>query len=263
MKSLVRILGRLPRGRALALALALPLASGCATVQNPDPRDPYESFNRAVFSFNDGLDKVVLKPVATAYHDVLPGPLRAMVRNFFSNISDVFIGVNNMLQGKPGEGLNDWARVLFNTTFGLAGINDVASEMGLEKHNEDFGQTFAVWGAGNGQYLVLPLFGPSDVRDGIGLGFDLYASPLLGYHNVPVRNSLAALRTVSERSELLEASTIVEQAALDEYSFRRDFYLQRRRSLIYDGNPPRERLQDEDSSLVPAPDGDTNHVARN
>jgi len=150
-----------------------------------------------------------------------------------------------MLQGKPLEAVNDWARVAFNTTFGLAGINDVASEMGLEKHNEDFGQTFAVWGAGSGPYLVLPLFGPSDVRDGIGLGFDLYASPLLAYHNVAVRNSMAAVRTVNERSELLEASTIVEQAALDEYSFRRDFYLQRRRSLIYDGSPPRERLPEE------------------
>ncbi len=245
MNSLDRFLGGLAPGRMLALALAVSLASGCATVQNPDPRDPYESFNRSVFSFNDGLDKAVLKPVATAYHDVLPGPLRVMVRNFFSNISDVFIGVNNMLQGKPGEGFNDWARVLFNTTFGLAGINDVASEMGLDKHNEDFGQTFAVWGVGSGPYLVLPFFGPSGVRDGVGLGFDLYMSPLLGYHNVPVRNSMAGLRVVSERSELLEAGKIVEQAALDEYSFRRDFYLQRRRSLIYDGNPPRERLPED------------------
>lgn len=245
MTSLDRFLGELAPGRSLALVIAVSLASGCATVPNPDPRDPYESFNRGVFSFNDGLDKAVLKPVATVYHDVLPGPLRVMVRNFFSNISDVFIGVNNMLQGKPGQGFNDWARVLFNTTFGLAGVNDVASEMGLEKHNEDFGQTFAVWGAGSGPYLVLPFFGPSDVRDGIGLGFDLYASPLLGYHNVPVRNSMVAVRIVSERSELLEASTIVEQAALDEYSFRRDFYLQRRRSLIYDGHPPRERPPEE------------------
>lgn len=231
--------------KLLALAFVFLLASGCATVQNPDPRDPYESVNRAVFSFNDGLDRAVLKPVATAYRDVLPSPLRVMVRNFFSNISDVFIGVNNVLQGKPGEGFNDWARVLWNTTFGLAGINDVASEMGFEKHNEDFGQTFGVWGVKSGPYLVLPFFGPSDVRDGVGLGFDLYASPLLGYHNVPVRNSMAALRVVNERSELLEASTIVEQAALDEYAFRRDFYLQRRRSLIYDGNPPRERPPEE------------------
>ena len=231
--------------RSLALAFGFLLASGCATVQNPDPRDPYESVNRAVFSFNDGLDRAVLKPVATVYRDVLPDPLRVMVRNFFSNISDVFIGVNNMLQGKPAEGFGDWSRVLWNTTIGLGGINDVASEMGFEKHNEDFGQTFGVWGAKSGPYLVLPFFGPSDVRDGIGLGFDLYASPLLGYHNVPVRNSLAALRVVNERSELLEASTIVEQAALDEYAFRRDFYLQRRRSLIYDGNPPRERPPEE------------------
>ena len=231
--------------RSLAIAFGFLIATGCATVRNPDPRDPYESFNRKVFAFNQGLDDAVLKPVATAYHDVLPSPLRVMVRNFFSNISDVFIGVNNMLQGKPGEGLSDWSRVLWNTTIGLGGINDVASEMGLEKHNEDFGQTFGVWGMNSGPYLVLPFFGPSDVRDGVGLGFDLYASPLLGYHNVPVRNSLAGLRVVSERSELLEASTIVEQAALDQYSFRRDFYLQRRRSLIYDGHPPRERPPEE------------------
>jgi phospholipid-binding lipoprotein MlaA len=240
-----RLRGGAVRAQKLTLVLAVSLAAGCASVQNPDPRDPYEGFNRAMFSFNDGLDKAVLKPVATAYHDVLPGPLRTMVRNFFSNISDIFIGVNNMLQGKPRDGLSDWARVLWNTTLGLGGINDVASEMGLEKHNEDFGQTFAKWGAGSGPYLVLPFFGPSDGRDAVGLGFDLFTSPIANYHDVPVRNSLTALRVVSERSDLLEASTILQQAALDKYSFTRDFYLQRRKSLIYDGNPPRERLPED------------------
>jgi len=148
------------RARALLAAFALALASGCATT-NGDPRDPLEGFNRSMYAFNETFDEAIGKPVATAYKTALPDPVLGWVRNFFANLADVFIGVNNLLQGKVGDGLTDWARFAFNTTVGLVGINDVASEMGLEKHNEDFGQTFGRWGAADGAYLVWPFFGSS------------------------------------------------------------------------------------------------------
>jgi phospholipid-binding lipoprotein MlaA len=219
-------------------------ASGCATTAS-DPRDPFEGFNRAMYSFNEGFDSAIAKPVATAYRDYLPAPLRDRVRNFFSNIGDLFIGVNNLLQGKPEDTMTDWARFAFNSTFGLFGIHDIASEMGLEKHNEDFGQTFGRWGADSGPYLVLPFLGPSTVRDSAGLAFDIWVDPVSNYSAVPERNSAIAVRFTGQRADLLDASGILEQAALDKYVFLRDAYLQRRRSLIYDGNPPREQFGSE------------------
>ena len=226
--------------------MALVGLAACASTENRDPRDPFEPFNRAVYRFNDAVDEAIAKPVATAYRDVLPAGVRDRVRNVFGNVADVFIGVNNLLQGKVQEGIEDFLRVSFNTTFGLLGIHDVASDMGIEKHNEDFGQTFGRWGAGPGPYLVLPIFGSSSVRDGIGLGLDLYTDPLGELRPIDVRNSLAALRLTGSRADLLEASRILEQAALDRYVFQRDAYLQRRRSLVYDGRPPRERLDDDE-----------------
>lgn len=234
------------RSKLILPALAI-LFAGCASVQNPDPRDPFEGFNRAVYKFNDGFDRAIAKPVATAYVKVTPGPVRTGVRNFFSNIADVFIGVNNLLQGKPEEALTDWGRFAFNTTFGFLGIADWATDMGLEKHDEDFGQTFGRWGAGTGPYLVLPFLGPSDVRDGVGTAFDMYTDPVSNHTPVDERNSAIALRLVSRRADLLGASRLLEQAALDPYAFLRDAYLQRRRSLVYDGRPPRERMPDEDA----------------
>ncbi len=234
------------RSKLILPALAI-LVAGCASVQNPDPRDPFEGFNRAVYKFNDGFDRAIAKPVATAYVKVTPGPVRTGVRNFFSNIADVFIGVNNLLQGKPEEALTDWGRFAFNTTFGFLGIADWATDMGLEKHDEDFGQTFGRWGAGTGPYLVLPFLGPSDVRDGVGTAFDMYTDPVSNRTPVDERNSAIALRLVSRRADLLGASRLLEQAALDPYAFLRDAYLQRRRSLVYDGRPPRERMPDEDA----------------
>jgi phospholipid-binding lipoprotein MlaA len=220
-------------------ALALVAASGCATTAT-DPRDPFEGFNRAMYAFNDGLDEAVMKPVSRAYKAVAPDPLRNMVRNFFSNIDDIFNGLNNVLQGKFLDGWTDWARFAFNTLFGVFGINDVASEMGLEKHNEDFGQTFAVWGVGNGPYLVLPFFGPYTLRDSAGLVLDWETDPVVRARPIDLRNSLIATRFVSRRTDLLDASRLFDEASLDRYVFLRDAYLQRRRSLIYDGNPPRE-----------------------
>jgi phospholipid-binding lipoprotein MlaA len=226
--------------RNLLVALLLGGAAGCATTNGGDPRDPLEGFNRAMYSFNDGFDQAIGKPVATGYRNVLPAPIRTWVRNFFSNIADLWIGANNLLQGKPGDTVVDWARFAFNSTLGLFGINDVASEMGLEKHDEDFGQTFGRWGAGDGAYIVWPFLGSSNVRDSVGLVFDIGLDPVLAHEPVRVRNVMTVLRATSRRADLLDASRILEEAALDKYVFQRDGYMQRRRSLIYDGNPPRE-----------------------
>ena len=212
-----------------------------------DPRDPWEGMNRAVYSFNDGFDSVIATPLATLYRDLLHVEIRSRVSNFFSNIQDIFIGVNNVLQGKFQEGVEDWARFAFNSTICLLGIHDVASDMGIEKHNEDFGQTFGRWGAGPGPYLILPFLGSSTLRDTGGLALDWHFAPLAEARPIALRNSLYTLYFVNTRAELLEASSILEQAALDRYVFQRDAYLQRRRSLIYDGSPPREREQVNDT----------------
>jgi phospholipid-binding lipoprotein MlaA len=243
---------------ALGLLALLALVGGCATSAPVNPRDPFEATNRAVFEFNDGVDKAFVKPVAQAYRAVLPQPVRSGVRNFFANLQDPWIGVNNLLQGKVEEGLTDWFRFATNSTIGLGGVIDVATGMRMSKHNEDFGQTLGVWGFSSGPYLVLPLLGPSDVRDGLGLIPDAY-----GYggfwlprlidppHRVAWRNSLSALDIVSLRASLLDTEGIFEAAALDRYTFLRDAYLQRRRNLIYDGNPPPEPRREEDSKIVP------------
>lgn len=225
--------------RTILLALVVAgLLGGCATSGNP--KDPIEGFNRAMFDINDGLDKVLIKPVAQGYETVMPPVMRTGVSNFFGNIDDVFIAVNNLLQGKVSEAVGDVGRVFINTTVGLLGLFDVASELGIEKHDENFGQTFGRWGASDGPYLVLPILGPSTVRDAFGEAFDLKADPLGRMNDVPSRNSLIALRGVDQRARLLPTDKIVEEAALDRYAYIRDAYLQRRRSKIYDGEPPRE-----------------------
>jgi phospholipid-binding lipoprotein MlaA len=228
----------------LSAALALVVLTGCATTgEERDPRDPWEGFNRGVYRFNDAVDEWVARPVARTYVKVLHEEIRTRIGNFFGNLADPFIGINNFLQGKFTDGVNDWARFAFNSTFGLLGIHDVASEWGYEKHNEDFGQTFGRWGAGPGPYLVLPLLGSSTVRDGLGTGVDMYTDPMGEIRPINLRNSLIVTRATHVRADLLEASRILEEAALDRYVFQRDAYLQRRRSLIYDGRPPREKLE--------------------
>ena len=221
----------------LACGIASSLA-GCATSGNP--KDPIEGFNRAMFAFNEVLDTVAIKPVAKGYSAVVPAPIKLGVSNFFGNIADVFTGVNNLLQGKAGDGAGDFGRVLINSTIGILGVLDVASDMGIEKHEEDFGQTFGRWGVGTGAYVVLPVFGPRTVRDTVGLVLDVNADPVSGVDHVPTRNSLWALRLIDDRANSLPADKVIEAAALDKYSYVRDGYIQRRRSLIYDGNPPRE-----------------------
>lgn len=225
--------------RLLAIAAVWALA-GCATVQNADPRDPYEGFNRAMFAFNEGFDDAIGKPVATVYREVLPLEIRVRVRNFYANIQDLMIGVNNLLQGKPGEAWSDWTRFVINSSVGLLGLHDIASEAGLEKHNEDFGQTFAVWGMEEGPFFVWPFIGPNTLRDTFGFAADVAAAPVRWViDDSTTRYWMAGIYLVSERAELLDVLTTLDEGALDKYLQRREAYFQRRRSLIYDGNPPR------------------------
>ncbi len=227
---------------ALATALLAGL-SGCASTAN-NPKDPIEGFNRAMFSFNDGLDKAIIKPVAQGYDYVLPQPVQTGVDNFFGNIADVFIAVNNLLQGKPADAASDAGRFLLNTTIGVLGVFDVATPAGLEKHDEDFGQTFGRWGVGEGAYVVWPIIGSRTVRDTAGYVVDVAVDPVWNVDHVPTRNTLAVLRLVDTRASLLPAEKVIDDAALDKYTYMRDAYLQRRKSLVYDGNPPREKLED-------------------
>ena len=238
--------------RFCAVVLMLGLLSACATTGGSSARDPLEPINRAVFGFNETLDQVLIKPVAQGYRAVLPEIARTGVTNFFSNIEDVWIAANNLLQGKPESALQDVMRVVINTVIGLGGLIDVASDAGLEKHNEDFGQTLGRWGVAGGPYLVLPFLGASTLRDAVGrAGVDIAVEPVWNIDHVPTRNTLYAGRAVNARSDALDAVQVMEQAALDKYRFVRDSYLQRRRSLIYDGDPPREREAEDSSSALP------------
>jgi phospholipid-binding lipoprotein MlaA len=232
--------------------LCLLLASGCASVASGcasvggerDPRDPWEGFNRGVYRFNETFDEYVAQPVARGYVAVLHQEIRTRVGNFFSNIQDLLIGANNLLQGKFEDGVNDFARFAFNSTIGLLGIHDVASDFpGLEKHNEDFGQTLGWWGSPPGPYLILPFLGSSTVRDAGGTAVDWAVQPVGNVRPIELRNTLYGVYFVDTRAQLLDASRILEEAALDKYVFQRDAYLQRRRSLIYDGRPPREKFE--------------------
>ena len=212
--------------------------TGCATTAN-NPKDPYEGFNRAMFSVNEGID-VVVKPVAQGYDTVTPRFVKAGIGNFFGNIADIWTALNNFLQGKGVQGFSDVGRVIVNSTFGIAGIFDVASEVGYEKHSEDFGQTLGVWGVGDGPYFFWPIIGPRTTRDTFGFAVDTYADPIPRVDNIPVRNTLIGVRFIDTRASLLPADKVVEQAAFDKYSYIRDAYLQNRRSVIHDGNVPAE-----------------------
>jgi phospholipid-binding lipoprotein MlaA len=235
----------------LACAALIGVLAGCASTGERDPRDPFEPLNRGIYRFNDQIDQAIARPVARVYVRAVPAEIRDRVRNFFGNIGDVFIGVNNFLQGKFEDGVSDWARVAFNSTVGLLGIHDIATDMGYEKHNEDFGQTFGRWGARPGPYLVLPILGSSTVRDGIGTGIDLYTDPLTEVRSYHTQYAFVGLRLTQVRADLLDASRILEEAALDKYIFQRDAYLQRRRSLVYDGHPPREKEPEDDDEKKP------------
>lgn len=237
------------RFRAVCLAFAAALLAGCATGPDANPRDPLEPFNRGVSSFNDAVDRAVLKPVAIAYQDVTPGFVRSGVNNFFGNLRDVWSAVNATLQLKPRAATENALRVGINTMFGFGGLFDLATEMGIERTSLDFGQTLGRWGVPSGPYLVLPVFGPSSFRDAGGLVVDSRADLVGNLDDISDRNVLYSLRVVDTRAGLLRASSLLEGAALDPYSFMRDAYLQRRQSLI-------ENLVEEGSGLgnvEPAP----------
>jgi phospholipid-binding lipoprotein MlaA len=216
------------------VALVLAVLQGCAMSPNANPSDPWEPFNRNVSSFNEGLDEAVLQPVATAYQHVTPQIMRTGVTNFFGNIGDVWSFVNNVLQLKPTESVETLFRVGVNTTIGIFGLVDVASGLRLEKHPEDFGQTLGYWGMPAGPYVVLPLFGPSTLRDTFALPVDAKGNLVGRVEDVPLRNSLTTLRLVDTRARYLSAGRLLDAAALDKYSFTRDAFLQRRRGLIRD-----------------------------
>ncbi|HZW86121.1 MAG TPA: VacJ family lipoprotein [Gallionella sp.] len=232
------------------------LLSGCASTHANNPVDPLESLNRGVYKFNDTLDKAVAKPLAKGYKKVVPQFGRTMVSNFFSNLDDVVVTLNDFLQFKLAQGVSDTTRFLVNSTIGVLGFFDVASTGNLNKHNEDFGQTLGKWGVGNGPYLVLPIFGPSTLRDGVGLYTDSQVSLIHDIKHIPTRNEVYAAQAIDQRAALLDQENILDEAAIDPYTFIRDAYLLHRNSLVYDGNPPREKLDDPDSpEPEPAPSG--------
>lgn len=232
------------RGASFLVATVV-AAAGCATPSgvNPEqigtnPTDPFERWNRQVYAFNDGLDTAVLKPVATAYRDTVPELARTGVTNFFNNVADAWSAVNLFLQGRVVEGFNDTMRFAVNTTFGLFGLLDIMSEAGLERHGEDLGQTLGVWGLGAGPYIVWPLLGPSSARDTVALPLDRAVTPAMAFSDSSTVAGLSVLQIVNTRASLLGATRMLDDIALDKYTFVRDAYLSRRRSLVYNGDPP-------------------------
>ena len=206
--------------------------------------DPWQPLNRRVFAFNEALDKAIIKPVAGAYRKAVPEFVRQGVENVFGNVTDAWSVLNHLLQGKPQPAAEMTVRVLINTGFGFAGLLDIASEAGLHRQPEDFGQTLGRWGMGPGPYVVLPFFGPRTLRDAAALPLDWQASLQSLPHEPKVRWSLSGLDTIQSRAGLLDATQLVDQVALDKYSFVRDSHLSRRRSLVYDGDPPADDTDD-------------------
>ncbi|VWX58066.1 Phospholipid-binding lipoprotein MlaA [Burkholderiales bacterium 8X] len=233
----------------LVLLAAVASLGGCAsTMQNLDDRmdrarnpsaaDPFEPFNRQVFRFNDAVDTAVLRPTAEAYRRVVPSTVRTGVNNFFGNLTEVWSFANSVAQLKLQNSAETFMRFNVNTVFGLGGLLDIATEAGIDRHQEDFGQTLGRWGVPSGPYLVLPLLGPSTVRDTAALTLDRQGDLLNAVNDIPVRNSMYVLRLVDLRASLLRAGQLLDDAALDKYSFTRDAFLQRRRNDVYDGNIP-------------------------
>ena len=223
--------------RALAMIAMLAFLSGCASTYN-NPQDPYEDYNRAMYKFNDTLDKAVIKPVAQGYDAVVPEPISWGISNFFSNLNEITVIINDLLQGKFQQAAHDAGRFGLNTTVGVFGIFDVAGHAGHKKNNEDFGQTLGAWGFEPGAYVVLPLFGPRTVRDSFGLVGDMFTDPVMYVEGDDARLALAGIRLIDTRARLLKAGKVLAEATDDEYAYVRDAYLQRREYLVHDGNPP-------------------------
>lgn len=243
--------------KCLLVVAALFVLSGCATKASSDnSRDPFEGFNRAMFTFNDTLDEAAIKPAAVGYKNILPSFVQTGIGNFFGNIGDVWTAANNLLQGRTGDGLSDIMRVALNTVFGLAGLVDIGSEAGLTKHKEDFGQTLGVWGFSPGPYVVLPVYGSFTLRDTLAFPLDFLADPWGYVAPVYVRNIGSGVRLVDKRAVVLDASNLIEEAALDKYIFVRDAFLQRRQGQINQGERPYESFYEEDAVPVAEPKPD-------
>jgi phospholipid-binding lipoprotein MlaA len=239
MSSPLRIFnpGRVARWLAALLLGAGML--GCASAPaEKNPVDPFESYNRSVYQFNEVVDRAVMRPVAVAYVDVVPGLMRTGVTNLFNNLVDVWGFANSVMQARAQQSAQTFMRVNVNTFFGLGGLLDVATELGLERHREDFGQTLGRWGVPSGPYLMLPILGPSTVRDTAALPVDYMGGLISNVDNIPIRNVLYGMRLVDARAQLLNVDKMLDQMALDRYSFTRDVFLQRRLNDVYDGNPP-------------------------
>jgi phospholipid-binding lipoprotein MlaA len=242
--------------RALALAAALGACASIPPGAGSNPVDPWEVYNRHMFDLNDRVDRVTLKPLAQVYEAIVPEPLRTCFNNAFRNLGEPVNAINNLLQLKPSEAMTDLSRLFWNSTAGGLGCFDLAAMAGAPRSNEDFGQTLGVWGLAPGPYFVLPLLGPSSVRDASGRLFDfLGTDPVWYIGNVALRNSLVGFRLVDTRASILPAEKVLAAAALDRYAFVRDAYLQLRRNLVYDGNPPRLRDPEDDDETDPANGG--------
>jgi phospholipid-binding lipoprotein MlaA len=228
-----------------AAFVALVMLGGCATTAAPTRADPFEPVNRVMFKINEPLDRDVILPFIRAYRENVHPVARQVVSNFFNNLDDLFSSINGVLQGKPEKAGNDFGRVIVNTMFGLGGLIDFASEAGIPRGEEDFGQTFGHWGIAQGPYLFIPLVGPITVRDGTGWIVRGYLSPILHIDDSAVQNSLLVLGYIDLRSQAYEAQQLVGGAALDPYTFIRRSYLQRREYLTYDGQPPARKDDDE------------------
>lgn len=245
------------------IVLTAAALTGCASTRAHNPADPLEPINRGIYKFNDTVDKAVIKPAAQGYKAVMPTVGRIMVSNFFSNLDDVVVTANDLLQFKLVQGFSDGMRFFVNSTIGVFGLIDVASTGDLKKHNEDFGQTLGKWGIGNGPYLVLPILGPSTLRDSAGLYVDGYPSPMYQLKNMRTRNQTYLTRGINRRAELLDQEKVLDEAMIDPYEFVRDAYLLGRLSQVYDGNPPRQRYDEEESNdtAQPQPSPTTNTPA--
>jgi phospholipid-binding lipoprotein MlaA len=238
--------------RTITVLTAIAL-TGCASNRAKNPADPLEFVNRGIYQFNDTVDKAVIKPVAQGYKAAIPTAGQIMVSNFFSNLDDVVVTANDLLQFKLVQGFSDGMRFLVNSTIGFFGLIDVASVGGLPKHNEDFGQTLGKWGLGNGPYIVLPILGPSTLRDSVGLYADSYTNPTYRLEHIPTRNQAYITNGISRRAELLDKEKVMTEAMVDPYEFMRDTYLLYRNNLVYDGNPPRKRYDDDNSDDTTQP----------
>lgn len=248
------------RARLASIVLVWVL-SACAAEETRIEYDPLEPLNRGVYAVNDTLDRALLKPVARGYKTITPGFIRRGVTNFSSNLFTPRSAINNFLQGKPKRGLDDLARFLLNSTLGIGGLLDLASDGGLEKYDEDFGQTLAVWGVPDGPYVMIPFLGPRTLRDAFATPVDFLSDPLYHYENTSVRDKIRVLRGVNLRSRLLAADRLLDDSK-DRYITLRESYLQNREYVIYDGDPPEdddfyddfEDVEDEDAVNV----GDSN-----